>query len=106
MITSNSGIADMVTLTGIDPTNPITLTHRRPRPSSASSQTAFLTSAAKVLTLTRSKLPHGTPSRRAKPVSDFEPTYDAAEGGEAITKIDLAVDYSNPSYKDNDDFEY
>ena len=39
-------------------------------------------------------------------MSDFEPTYDAAEGDGAIRKIDLAVDYSNPNYNDDDDFEY
>ena len=57
-------------------------------------------------TLQRSKLPQGTLPRRAKPVSDFEPTYDAAEDSRAVRKIDLAVDYGNPNYNDQDDFEY
>ena len=39
-------------------------------------------------------------------MSDFEPGYDAAENGRAIRKIDLAVDYSNPEYNDDDDLDY
>ena len=71
-----------------------------------SSQTAFLINDATMDTLHQSKLPQGTLPHRAKPVSNFEPTNDATDDSRAIRKIDLAVDYGNPNYNDEEDFEY
>lgn len=52
----------------------------------------------------------GTMPRGHKPVSDFDPDYEAVEDDNAIRKLDLGsqnpAGYSNPSYDDEDDFEY
>ncbi len=53
----------------------------------------------------------GTLPRGHKPVSTFEPDYDAVEDDDAIRKVDLGAPqdtrgYGNPSYDDEDDFDY
>ncbi len=48
--------------------------------------------------------------RGHRPVSDFAPDYEAVEDDDAVRKIDLGsvntTGYNNPSYDDEDDFDY
>ncbi len=99
----------MSTLTRNPPGNTSTLTRgtltRKPPGNTSTLPRGTQSGYEPMGTLQRTTLPRGH-----KPVSDFDPDYEPVEDDDAVRKIDLgsqgARGFNNPSYGDEDDFDY